>query len=116
MPSTGITNSFPKFDELTLLGVRIVSFRFCPVRALSLWYVNTSAAGAGGGAAVVTVRVVLPLVAPETALMVVVPALTAVANPVELIVAAAAFDEDQVAVFVRSWVVLSLNAPVAVNC
>jgi hypothetical protein len=39
-----------------------------------------------------------------------------VAKPLELIVAAAVFDDVQLAVFVRSWVVLSLNAPVAVNC
>ena len=64
----------------------------------------------------VTVTVVLPLTAPETALMVAVPALTAVASPLELIVATAVFDEDHVAVLVRSWVVLSLTAPVAVNC
>lgn len=62
------------------------------------------------------VRVVEPLMAPEAAAMVVVPRATAVASPAALIVATAVFDEDQVAVLVRSCVVLSLNEPVAVNC
>lgn len=38
------------------------------------------------------------------------------ARPVELIVAAFVFDEAQVAVFVKSCVVLSEKVPVALNC
>src|SRR5579863_9176561 len=41
IPSTGVVNSFPKCSGLTLAGVRIVSFVFWPVRALSLWKVVT---------------------------------------------------------------------------
>jgi len=62
------------------------------------------------------VRVVVPLTAPDTALIVVVPAATAVASPPEVIVATAALEDDQVAVLVKFCVVLSLNDPVAVNC
>jgi hypothetical protein len=56
----------------------------------------------GGGAVAVTVTVVLPLIVPERALIVAVPAVTPVASPLELIVATAVFDDDHVAVLVRS--------------
>ena len=63
-----------------------------------------------------TVSVVVPDTPALTAWIVLVPATTAVANPAALMVALAVFDEDQVAVLVRSLVLLSLNEPVAVNC
>jgi hypothetical protein len=53
---------------------------------------------------------------PEVAVMVVVPAATAVASPLLLIVAVAGLDEVQVTELVISWVVPSENVPVAVNC
>jgi ABC-type spermidine/putrescine transport system permease subunit I len=81
-----------------------------------LCQVNTSAVDAGGGALVLTVRVVVPLTAPEVALIVDVPAVTAEATPAVLMGATAAFDDDHVAVLVRFCVELSLKEPVAVNC
>ena len=68
------------------------------------------------GGAAVTVSVVVPLIPPVTAWIVVVPADTAVASPAEAIVAVAILDEDQLAVLVKSFVLLSLKEPVAVNC
>ena len=66
--------------------------------------------------AAVTVSVVEPVIAPETALMVVDPAPTAEARPAAEIVAAPVFVELQVAEAVRFWVLPSLKVPVAVNC
>ena len=43
LPSTASKPSLPKVDEFTLAGVRIVSLGSTPLRALSLWYVRTSA-------------------------------------------------------------------------
>jgi hypothetical protein len=64
----------------------------------------------------VTVRVVLPEISPEVAVMVAVPAATAVARPLLLTVAADVFDELQVTCVVISRVVPSENVPVAANC
>jgi len=75
-----------------------------------------SAVVGGGGAVAETVRVVEPLIAPETALIVVVPTATAVATPADVIVATPVLEDDHVAEVVRFCVVLSLNEPVAVNC
>ena len=66
--------------------------------------------------AAVTESVVVPEMPLETAWIVVVPAATALASPPDAIVAIAAFDDDQLAALVKSFVVLSLNDPVAVNC
>ena len=63
-----------------------------------------------------TVRVVLPEILPELAVMVVVPVAIAVARPLLFTVATDGFDELQVTWEVRSWVVASENVPVAVNC
>ena len=63
-----------------------------------------------------TVKVVVPLTIPEAAVIVVVPSPAPVASPVKPNVATAVFEEDQLAVFVKSLVLLSLNEPVAVNC
>ncbi len=54
---------------------------------------------------VVTVRTVAPLIVPEVAVIVVVPAATEVANPTELMVAALVAEEVQVAELVRLAVV-----------
>ena len=66
--------------------------------------------------AAVTVRVVEPVMPTETALMVLVPVPTPVANPPAAIVATVVVTELQVAVLVRFCVELSENVPVAVNC
>ena len=71
--------------------------------------IYTSAAG-------VTVRSVEPLMPPDTAVIVAVPAPTLLASPALLIVAAAGVSDDHVAVLVRFCVLPSLNVPVAVNC
>src|ERR1700735_1146437 len=64
----------------------------------------------------VTVSVVEPLIAPETALIVLVPAATAVANPPVVMVATPVVAELQVTELVRFCVELSEKVPVAVNC
>jgi hypothetical protein len=60
--------------------------------------------------------VVEPTIEDEVAEIAEVPTPAPVANPAALIVAVAVFDELQVAVLVRFWVVPSLKVPVAVNC
>jgi hypothetical protein len=59
----------------------------------------------------VTVRVVLPKTIPEAALMVVVPAVTAVARPLPLTVAITGFEELQATCVVTSRVVPSEYGP-----
>jgi hypothetical protein len=66
--------------------------------------------------AAVTVRVVLPGIPPEVAVMFIVPAATAVARPLLLTVATEVLDELQVACVVISWLVPSENVPEAANC
>ncbi len=63
----------------------------------------------------VTVKLALPATDPELAVMVEVPAATAVASP-PVTVATLVDEELHVAVEVRSCVLLSLYVPVAVNC
>lgn len=67
-----------------------------------------------------TVKTVSPDTAFNVAVIVDVPVATVLANPwlpaALLIVAFAVSDEVHVTVLVRSWVVLSLKVPVAVNC
>jgi hypothetical protein len=64
--------------------------------------------------AAVTVRVVLPGIPPEVAVMFVVPVATAVARPLVLTVATEVLDDLQSAV--TSWLVPSENVPEAANC
>ena len=64
----------------------------------------------------VTVMVVFPAILPEAAVMVAVPATTAVASPVLLTVVTEVFEEAQVTCLVISWVVPSEYLPEAVNC
>ena len=65
----------------------------------------------------VTVRVVLPeIAAVEVAVMVAVPATTAVARPLLSIVATDVFEEFQVTCVVISWVDPSEKVPAAANC
>jgi len=76
-------------------------------------WIETSVAG-------VTVSVVLPEIVPEAAVIVVEPAATAAASPLEpavlLTVATVVNEELQVTIAVMSWIVLSEKIPVAVNC
>jgi hypothetical protein len=59
---------------------------------------------------------VLPVVAPEVAVMVAMPPATAVARPLLLTVATSVLDELQVTCTVVSWLVPSEYAPEAANC
>jgi len=64
----------------------------------------------------VTINVELPDTDPDVAVMIVEPMVTEVASPeVAFTVAMVAVPEDQVALVVRSAVLVSLNVPVAVN-
>ncbi len=63
-----------------------------------------------------TVRVVEPLTDSKVAVIVVFPKLKPVARPLVLMVATAVADELQTADAVMSWVVPSVNVPLAVNC
>jgi len=67
-------------------------------------------------AAAVTVNSIELLTPPELAVTVVVPIPLLCASPAVLIVAVAVVSEDHVAELVRSFVVPSVNVPVAVNC
>lgn len=63
-----------------------------------------------------TVRVVEPVTAPETARIVVVPCNRAFARPAPLMVATFVLEELQVTEFVRFCVLPLVYVPVAVNC
>ncbi len=63
-----------------------------------------------------TVRVVDPVTEPDVADIVVSPTAALVATPAAEIEATAPADELQVTAEVRSWVLPSLNVPVAMNC
>jgi hypothetical protein len=62
-----------------------------------------------------TVSVAVPLIDPETAVTVTVPAATPLATPLPLIVAKATFELLHVTLLVRFWLLPSLYCPVAVN-
>ncbi len=64
----------------------------------------------------VTVKVVLPEILPEVAVMIAVPAATAVTRPLLLTVATDGFDELQVTCVVISLIVPYEYMPMAVNC
>ncbi len=61
-------------------------------------------------------RVVEPLIEPKVAVIVVIPAPTVMARPVELILATLPSEELQLTWLVRSCVLPSVSVPVAVNC
>jgi len=90
--------------------------------AVNCWVLPAGTLGRSGvtdtedNVAVVTVRVAVPDLVPEVAVMVVVPAPTAVARPLLLTVATAALDELQVTTVVISRLVPSENMPAAANC
>jgi hypothetical protein len=66
--------------------------------------------------ALVTVRLVVPVMEPDAAWIIEEPAEMAVARPVEAMVATEGVADDQTTLLVRFWVLPSLNVPVAVNC
>jgi len=63
-----------------------------------------------------TVNCVVPLMEPETAMIVTVPSFKPVARPLTVMDAIVGAEEVQATVFVMSWLVPSLNVPVAVYC
>jgi hypothetical protein len=67
-------------------------------------------------AAAVTVISVVPLIAPEVAVMFAVPMPTLCASPVLFTVAVETVSDVHIAVLVRFCVLPSVNVPVAVNC
>ena len=90
--------------------------------AASCWVFPAGRLGLGGvtemedRVAAVTVRVLLPEILPEAAVMVAKPVATAVARPLLLTVATEVMDELQVTCVVMSRLVPSEYVPVAVNC
>lgn len=99
----------------------LVPSEYEPV-AVNCWLFPAGTLGVSGVSdtedrvAAVTVRAAVPDLLPEVAVMVVVPALTAVARPLLLTVATVALDELQVTTVVISWLVPSENMPAAANC
>jgi len=94
---------------------------YVPV-AVNCWLAPATIDGLAGVTAMlcrvadVTVSTVEPLIRPDVALIVVVPAATPVASPPKLIVAVAVVPEAQVTEPVMTAVVASEYVPVAVNC
>ena len=99
----------------------VVASLYVPV-AVNCWFAPATIEGFAGATAMlctvaaVTVRTVEPLISPTVALMLLVPAATPWARPLELIVALAVVPEAHVTVAVRSRCEPSLYVPVAVNC
>jgi hypothetical protein len=112
---------FEDFQEIPLRFVATLPSLKVPL-AVNLMDVPFAILGLAGftvietKCAVETVSPVEPLTEPKRALIVVPPVATLVARPCALMVAAAELDDDQMTVEVRSWVLLSLNTPMAVNC
>jgi hypothetical protein len=89
----------------------------CSVAVIAIvGFAGVTAIDTSVGVVTVTVRAVEPLIAPEAACILLVPAATAVANPPALIVTTVAVCEVQVTEPVKFCVELSENVPVAVNC
>ena len=72
--------------------------------------------GGGGGKVAVTVKLVLPVLLPDAALIVTVPVLKPVARPVALMVAMTLLLDVQLAELEISVVLLSEKVAVATNC
>ena len=107
------------FDELQVTRVvisKLVPSEYAP-KAANGWVTPAGILGLAGvtdmedRVAEVTVRFVLPKTIPEAALMVVVPAVTAVARPLPLTVAITGFEELQATCVVTSRVVPSEYGP-----
>jgi hypothetical protein len=118
---TVATDVFDEVQVTCMLTSWLVPSEYLPV-AINCWVVPAGMLGVAGvtimedRVAEVTVRVVLPEIFPEVAVMVALPAETQVARPLLLIVATDVFDEVQVTCGRTSWLVPSENAPRAANC
>ena len=97
----------PSVKVPVAVNCRVVPFAIEELTALTLMDCNVAA---------VTVRAnVFDVIPPCVAVILLDPTAAPVANPLGPIVTVAVFEEDQVALFVRFWVLPSLNVPVAVN-
>ena len=118
---TVTTNVFDELQVTCVVILKLVPSEYAPV-AVNCWMNPVGMLELAGvtdmeeRVAEITVRVVLPEISPEVAVMVAVPAATAVARPLLLTVAADVFDELQVTCVVISRLVPSENVPVAANC
>jgi hypothetical protein len=99
----------------------LVPSEYAP-EAANCWVTPTGMLGLTGvtdmedRVAEVTMRVVAPEIVPELAVMIGVPAATALARPIPLTVATDVLDERQVTCAVISWFVPSEYRPEAANC
>ena len=123
-----LTVAIAAFEEVQVTPVVsdcVVPSEYLPV-ATSCWVVPLGKVRGDGlklmetSTAGFTERVVFALIGPWVAVMMVVPCDKALARPmvpvVMLMEATAAFEEDQLTICVMSWMDLSVNVPVAVNC
>ena len=120
-PPTVAKAGFEEAQATIVVILKLVPSEKVPV-AVNCWLIPTGMVGFAGvtemddRVAEFPVRVVLPEMLPEEAVMVVVPVAKPVARPVLLIVATTGFKESQVTSGVISKLVPSEKAPVAVNC
>jgi hypothetical protein len=118
---TVAANVFNELQATDMVISWVVPSETVPV-AVNCWVDPTEMIGLAGVTAMedrveeVTVRVVLPEIVPKVAVMAAVPAETAVARPLLLMVATDVLEEFQLTCVVISWVVPSENVPLAVNC
>lgn len=116
MAATLVSDEFQVTSDVTSW---MAAFDSVPL-AENCWVVPAAMVGFAGVTAMDTtvaeVRPVEPEIPAKVALIVLLPAATAVASPLALIVAAEVSDESQVARAVKSWVALFDKIPVALNC
>ena len=121
LPLTVATDGMDEVQKTCLVMSWLVPSEYMP-DAVNCWMAPTGTLGLAGVTdmedriAEVTVRVVLPGIVPEMAVMVAVPATAAVAKPLRLTVATGVLDEIQMTSVVISWVVPSEYKPEAANC
>jgi hypothetical protein len=121
LPLTVATDEMNEVQKTCLVMSWLVPSEYMP-DAINCWVAPTGMLGLAGvtniedRVADVAVRVVLPRIVPEVAVMVAVPATVAVAKPLLLTVATDVLDEVQMTSVVISWVVPSEYKPEAANC
>ena len=121
LPLTVATDGLEEVQKTCLVISWLVPSEYMP-DAVNCWVAPTGMLGLAGvtniedRVADVAVRVVLPRIVPEVAVMVAVPATAAVAKPLLLTVATDVLDEVQMTSVVISWVVPSEYKPEAANC
>ena len=121
LPLTVATDGLDEVQKTCLVISWLVPSEYMP-DAVNSWVAPTGMLGLAGvtdiedRVADVTVRVVLPRIVPEVAVMVAVPATAALAKPLLLTVATDVLDEVQMTSVVISWVVPSEYKPEAANC